>query len=550
MQRNAKISLCALLLISLLTIFFHADAKLNTQSAFGEQPNRYFLPLFFNQSGTLASPSYYMTTLDYGFIYNLGCELGKSDLKQDGAQDNVAVLAFGYPRCFDSGGFGANLFGFGPATLDDIGTAVKHFAAGYYICSGEDMDSNLVIGVGTSNYLGGTEPCQTESKANAHGKAWSGMVREINQWLVSQGIFHQVQAFGASDMELDWNSPEWSRAWLAGFEQVSGNFLLHFGDAAGCPYEDNPTWACGTPAYPHWTEEDVWYIAYGAPSALPLPLIYLTNGVHAKQWAHLSQYSVTQHGYRMDFTGVFTQWLACQQFGNCDGIDNTPDQAYQQLFSELGKSPTTAQNLHWKTDIRWILQSELAAVGGTSAAANEGSDTHPLQSRSEAFDSALDETFLSTTLASSLAFKQNTYQTMAEMASLSRANPAPKGDHLFIPTGRSVDLPFESGIIPNGEIPGRPYGVEITTVWQAPTENGYLQIAAGSSPSNAYQGALYIIQTVLDYSSFQSKVILAPEECGLLTITADDDHSLFIESINGCRLIFDLRDWVLTFSSD
>ena len=546
MEKYAKMTLGTLLLMSLFTTYLNVDLDLNPHSGYGQQPDRNFLPLFFNQPGFPTSTSYYMTTLDYGFIYNLGCELGKRDLGLVGAQDSVAVLAFGYSRCFDDGGFGANLFGFGPARLEDISTAVKHFAAGYYICSGADMDSNLVIGVGTSNYLGPKEPCHTDAEAKAHGAAWSEMVRKINQWLLDQGIFHQVQAFGASDMELGWNSPEWTRAWLAGFEQVSSNFMLHFGDAAGCPYEDQPHWSCQG----QWNVEDVWYISYGAPSALPLPLIYLTNGVHAKQWAYLSQYSVKQHGYRMDFTGVFTQWLACQQFGGCNYIDNTPDQAYQQLFFELGKSPATTQNLPWKTDIRWILQTEIPKTLVTSTAFNHRSDIHPLQSRSEAFKSALKESILSPKLVSSLEFKQNTYQTMAEMAANSKTDPASKDERISIPVNRSADLPFESGIFPNGEIPGRPYGTEITTVWQAQTDNGYLQIAGGASPGDGQQGALYIILTALDYSSFQSEMILAPEECDLLTIAADGEDSLFIESSNGCRLIFDLREWVLTPSSD
>lgn len=546
MHKNSRLIIITLLLTSLLATFLQTDMQLSSRSVSGEQLNQYFLPLFFSPQQPHTSTSYYMTTLNYGFIHDLGCELGRRDQNQLESQDSVAVLAFGYPRCFKEGDYGANLFGYGPASLDHIQTAIIHFAAGYYLCTGADKDSNLIIGVGTSNYLGGTEPCETEAKAKAHGAAWSGMVSEINQWLVDYGIFHQVQAFGANDMELDWNSPGWTRAWIAGFEQVSGNFLLHFGDAAGCPYEDNPHWGCQD----NWTIEDVWYISYGAPSALPLPLIYLTNGVHAKQWAFLSQYSFDQHGYRMDFTGVFTQWMACQQFGNCSAIDNTPEEAYQQLSFELGKSPATAQNLRWKTDIRWILQDEITSADTRSTHLKDGSTTHPLEKSSAAFDSALQEFYLSPTLESSLEFKQNTYQTMSQLAAISKANPAPKDATLSLPVTRTADLTFQSGIFPNGEILGRPYGVEITSVWQAQIEKGYLQIAGGSSPTDPQQGALYIVFTALDHQSFQSEMILAPEGCGLLTIVAEDDSLLFLESSEGCQFNFNLQDWVLTASSD
>ena len=538
---------------SFLMVFFAAlligvpgtDINISTPPAFGQQLFQYNFPLFFNQTHAPASPSYYMTTLNGNFIYNLGCELGTRDKNQSSAQDNVVVLAFGYPRCFAGGGFGANLFGYGPATLEDIQTVVKYFAAGYYACTGNDKDSNLVIGVGTSNYLGGTEPCETGTKAAAHGTAWSGMVREINQWLLAQGIFHQVQAFAANDMELGWNSPTWSRAWLAGFEGVSGNFMLHFGDAAGCPYEDKPHWTCGTSSYPQWIVEDVWFVSYGSPSALPLPLIYLTTGVHAKQWAFLSQYSVQQHGYRMDFTGVFTQWFACQQFGNCDFIDNTLEQAYQQLSFELNKFPATAQNLRWKTDIRWILQSQLTGADMNQDDVQDSETIHPLQRDATALNSALETPYLSATLNTSFEIKQMAFQSMADMAAISRSNPAPKDAQLTLPLSRSADPVFQSGIIENGEFPGRPYGVDISNVWQAQTEMGYLQVATGTSPGDGQRGAVYLILASLDRLTFQSDLILAPEGCGILTITSEGENQLYLQSDNGCQLMLDLRDFSL-----
>jgi hypothetical protein len=543
-----KFSSLIVLFAALLIGIFNADVSIWAKPAYGQQPFIYLFPLFFNQTSDPASPSYYVTTLNDGFIYNLGCELGTRDKNRDGAQDNVVVLAFGYPRCFASGGYGANLFGYGPATLEDIQTVVKYFAAGYYTCTGSEKDSNLAIGVGTSNYLGGTEPCDTQAKAADHGQAWSGMVREINQWLIGQAIFHQVQAFAANDIELGWNSPAWSRAWLGGFEGVSGNFMLHFGDAAGCPYEDNPQWTCGTPDYPQWTVEDVWFVSYGSPSALPLPLIYLTTGVHAKQWAFLSQYSVQQHGYRMDFTGVFTQWAACQQFGNCYFIDNTPEQAYYQLNFELNKFAATAQDLRWKTDIRWILQSELTAAGINQDNIQDVQPVHPLQTNANALVTALEAPGLSPTLYSSIESKRIAFQSMADMAASSKNNPAPKEKPLALPLPRSGDPVFQSGIIQNGEFPGRPYGVDIRNVWQAPTANGYLQVAAGTSPANPLRGAVYLVLASPDRLTFQSELLLAPEGCSALTIIREGENQLYLQSDNGCQLVLDLRDFSLTQS--
>lgn len=547
MAKNKKVILVVtlvVLLITLCTAVNGSDKKIRPQAAYGQVQFKYIFPLFLHQYAPMVSTSYYMTTTNTELAYNLGCELGNRDQKEYGAQDSVAVLSFGFPRCFDDGGFGANIYGWGPARLEDVRTAVKQFALGYYACTGTDNDSNLVIGVGTNNL---PRSCDTEAKATAHGAAWAKMVHEINQWAVNKGIFHQVQIFGANNMELGWNTPAWTRAWIAGFEQVDGNFLLDFGDLAGCPYEDNPQWGCGTSSFREWTMEDAWYISYGAPSALPLPLIYLTTGVHAKQWAYLSQYSVKQHGYRMDFSGVFTQWTYCQQFGWCYMTDNTPDEAYNQLIHELAKIPETAQDLRWKTDIRWVMQNEIPDSSIHNFNFESNSVAHPVEMKINALESTLQIPSLSTALRSSIETKQINFQRMADMVNLSKINPAPKDSHSAnISPGSSEDRVFTSGIVPDGEFPGLPYGVEITNTWQGLTEIGYSQIGAGSSPEDPQRGAVYITLNALDRTSFQSALVIAPEGCGPLTIIGEGDNFIHLQSSNMCNFTFDLLDWTLT----
>lgn len=395
--------------------------------------NEYYFPYFLNHSENLPSTSYYLPTADQAFLYNLGCELGVRDNQATGIQDSVVVLDFSYPVCNADVGFGVDLFEDGtldantdPVSTAVIGAGVKQFALGYYNCSGSDTESNLVVGVGTNNK---TFSCDTINKAANHGRAWAEMVSDINQWAAQQGILHQVQAYGASDIELSWSSPAWSRAWVDGFDQVGGNFMLHFGDAAGCPYDANPHWSCGTSAYPQWTQEDVWYVSWGAPSALPLPLIYLTSGVQAQQWASLSRYSVAQHGFRMDFTGVFTQYQFCQQFPlftACQIGDNTPDEAFLQLSYELNKFPETAQRLRWQADIRWIFQNEAISASSVSEGELVGNYPHPVYEKIEYLHDSLQEQSLSPVLRTSLDRKLQNYKTLSEKIETSRRAPAQK----------------------------------------------------------------------------------------------------------------------------
>ena len=396
--------------------------------------NEYYFPYFLKHSENPPSTSYYLPTADQSFLYNLGCEQGLRDNQAPGAQDSVVVLDFSYPVCNANVGFGADLFEDGtvpyvntdPVSTAVIGAGVKQFALGYYNCSGSDAESNVVVGVGTNNK---GLSCDTIDEAANHGKAWAEMVSDINQWAARQGILHQVQAYGASDIELSWNSPEWSRAWVDGFDQVGGNFMLHFGDAAGCPYDDNPQWSCGTYAHPDWTQEDVWYVSWGAPPALPLPLIYLTSGVHAQQWASLSRYSVDQHGYRMDFTGVFTQWQFCQQFPlftACQVGNNTPANALLQLSTELNKYPETAQRLRWQADIRWIFQNEAASASTLSIGDRVDIQRHPVFEQIDNLSDSLNQPSLSPSLRTSLDIKLQNYQILMDRIEISRRAPAQK----------------------------------------------------------------------------------------------------------------------------
>ncbi len=398
----------------------------NPQAQEAEPQQLTFFPFFSFYAERPAASSYYLPTIDGDFLYELGCEQGLKDLRAEGTQDNVAILYFSYPVYESAFGYGAALYEDDPinhpttpASVPAIKQAVKFFAQGYYNCTGSDTHSNLVIGVGTNNK--GTS-ISTEDRISGHGRVWGAMVADLNQWALDQRILHQVQFYGASNIE-SWNTPSWTRTWIAGYEENEDVFLLNFGDAAGCPYEDNPQWTCSS----GWSQEDVWYVSWGAPSALPLPLIYLTNGIHAKQWAYLSQYSVENHGYRMDFTGVFTSWQYCQQFPQwCDGIDNTPEEAYQQMMEELDKTAGTSQSLRWKTDIYWVRESEISGSRSGQAEKQNNSYEHPVIAEIRKLEAASQSAGLSDTLRTSLQRKYEIYQNLAEGINISQQEPALK----------------------------------------------------------------------------------------------------------------------------
>jgi len=279
--------------------------------------------------------------VDPGTHYSLGCALGARDYNLPGTQDSIVVLDFGKP-VFQNGLHGTSLFSFSFASTAQIAAAAEQFGQGYWECSASDTLSQLQLAVGTTNF--------GSQVTYQHGLAWAQMVNAVGAWLIAEGFSSQVTAAGANDMELAWNSPTVTRAWVDGYDSANQWRLYDYGAAEGCPPYGN----CGTSSHPEWTQEDVWYIAWGAPPSWPLPEIYLTNGGNAAQWYNLSLYAYLNHGLRMDISGSLTQYQACQQRGCIQAVANTPEQGWTQLWTKLHSDARTIQDLRWSADIKWL----------------------------------------------------------------------------------------------------------------------------------------------------------------------------------------------------
>jgi hypothetical protein len=180
-----------------------------------------------------------------------------------------------------------------------------------------------------------------------HGQAWALLVNDVGSYLVTYGLFPQVQAFGASDMEVPWFDPNTTKIWVDGYNSRNNWPLINYGDAQGCPqsrlgyngYCDNG-----------WYQNTIWYLSANINSSMPTPLIYTNDGANARQWYSLSAYAFDLHGGRLNFGGAITQSLACMQVGCNEDEDNTPNEGYLQLFHSLILDPDTSQNIIWSTD--------------------------------------------------------------------------------------------------------------------------------------------------------------------------------------------------------
>lgn len=279
--------------------------------------------------------SEYLKTTRTATLNHLGCAEGRrlAGSKQVSA---IVVLTFGSPTR-RHGHSGASLFLGRFASTKRIGRAAQAYGSGYVRCS-RKQGPRLHVAIGTSNYGGGV--------TFRHGADWAEMVNGANDWARDQQIRGTVEFAGANDIELGWNGPGPSRAWVRGFDSRAEWPFYDFGDAAGCPPQGNCIGA--------WTQEDLWFVAWGARSAWPLPQIYSPTRSMAQEWYRLSLYSYKHHGTRMTLVGALSQHAACRQSSDpCRGMNNSPVKAWHQLYSLLNSDRRTAQQLRWLSDFRW-----------------------------------------------------------------------------------------------------------------------------------------------------------------------------------------------------
>lgn len=325
-------------------------------------PYRNYLPVVSRmlvQSGPeIYTVSFYMSTVDPTNLYNRGCDLGTRDKNLPGIQDNVVILDFGGPRYLGNGIYGARLFNTAYVSTTQIATAVQNFGLGYYVCTGDDHLSSLIIGIGTNNYIWpgcvDDNTCHIYQVNYAHGRAWAQMVNSVNSHFRSQGLSGQVGAVGANDIELGWNTYAASNDWLNGYDSANEYEMINFGAIPGCPYFASPGAQCGSSGY-LWSKEQVWQVIWGSPPVYPLPEIYANSGVNAQQWYLMSVYAYQTHGLAIEFRGVMTQSLSCidRPEPSCSVIGNTPQQGWTQLNALVNGDPRTAHPIKWSTDIAW-----------------------------------------------------------------------------------------------------------------------------------------------------------------------------------------------------
>ena len=297
--------------------------------------------------------SYYIGNTSQSAMYDLGCARGTQDATYPGADDSFVALFFGMPASsaeVGAGNFGTRLVNGNIVTTAQIAEVAQAFGQGYWECSPDTYE--LTLAVSTSNFTLSTGDDNVVTFE--HGAAWATMINDINDWLVTNGPSTRIRAVGGNDIEIAWNTPEASRAWVDGYVSEGLWTMYNLGDAQACPPIGGPTCDNG------WSVEDVWYVSSGAPLTRAIPQIYVTDGIQAQQWYELAVYSSEVQNEKMFLGGVLTQYQACHDRGDyadpgsvCRGGDLAPEQAWVSLWDLLNDDPRTEQELRWSTDVRW-----------------------------------------------------------------------------------------------------------------------------------------------------------------------------------------------------
>lgn len=281
--------------------------------------------------------SYYMGRTGLSDAAALGCF--------NADKSGRLTLFFGAPTAV-GGGYGATLWGAPDLTVDQIGARVRNVVRGFAYCR-SDAGHRLLIGVGTSNSgING----RTDAWLRAHGDAWARMVRSLATWVEREYRGH-ARITAAWDFEPSWSTFAKAEQWMHGYDAHPGRRLLYANASAdGCPTASATNGACNN----GWNQRRVWHLAWEHDPSLPIPQIYRTDGVQARQWQLIDLWATTAVGDGMYFYGTMSQHGACRQVGGCAGIDNTPHQAYDQLLWWLNSDRRTTQtDIETMTDVNW-----------------------------------------------------------------------------------------------------------------------------------------------------------------------------------------------------
>ncbi|GAC1342153.1 MAG: hypothetical protein NVSMB27_00640 [Ktedonobacteraceae bacterium] len=253
--------------------------------------------------------SIYETTTDAVQMDNQGCRAAYG-------APGLIILDWGQPVYFGNGTYGTYDFGGNDDTDTAILHAVANFAQGVWDC--RTGSTNIALGIGESNYYSDHAIPLTTAAWYADGQQWGLLVNRVQSFLTTNR-YTVVGANGAGDLEVEWSDFTLTSSLVNGYNSVTSHVYFDFGD-------DSPGW---------WSNEQVWYVAYGARDNLPLPEIYY-NGDAIYDWESLDVWACRYEGGPIYFKGIMSEYVTGT---------NSPAQAFTDLYNAEASNSCTARDL-------------------------------------------------------------------------------------------------------------------------------------------------------------------------------------------------------------
>ena len=195
--------------------------------------------------------------------------------------------------------------------------AVANFAQGIWNC--RTGSTNIALGIGESNYFSDRSIPMTTAAWYADGQQRGQMVNNLQSFIYNNHYNKVVGANGAGDLEVEWANFKLTSSLVNGYNSVTRHLYFDFGD-------DSPGW---------WTNEQVWYVAYGAPDDLPLPeIFYKADAV--KDWEVLSVWACNHEGGPINFKGTISEFVS---------HTNSAAQAFTDMYNAEASNSCTARAL-------------------------------------------------------------------------------------------------------------------------------------------------------------------------------------------------------------
>ena len=184
-----------------------------------------------------------------------------------------------------------------------------------------------------------------------------------------RGYTAQIAVRGANDIEAGYSLPGPVNDWINGYA-TGGVTYLDFGDAGGCPWNYYNQTSNAAGCSNGWNQDNFYNDSWGATPAWPFTEIYNSPAgdsnpnyaVNAYQWQRIFLYAVLHYGQANlpSPVGAMAQSQACADVGNpCTGTNNTPNEAWGQLWDALTSDSRTAPNTNWfkfASSVSWQTQ--------------------------------------------------------------------------------------------------------------------------------------------------------------------------------------------------